>query len=147
MVQAKMRPLSEKMRLKAEEKLLILNSPEGWAWQGNNFVTQHAKAAEKYDQVLYFVVERSRLESDFKNLKRLIGPKGKIWIAWPKAKKLGTDLNLDEVVKVIYPLGMVESINLAIDETWTALKFTWPKAGKAYRDNHAILVRDPDGSR
>ena len=66
----------------------------------------------------------SDIEERIEDLKRKIGPSGKIWIAWSKSGKLGSKLNLDTGAKIVYPRGLVESMNLAIDETWTVLKFT-----------------------
>lgn len=91
------------------------------------------------DHVVFFVRAQSQLDRRFPQLKRLLTDKGKLWIAWPKAGKLGTDLNIREVIRIGYDHGMVESVNLRIDETWTALKFTHPKPGKTYNNSYGRL--------
>src|SRR3712207_8705935 len=55
------------------------------------------------------------------------------WVSWPKNKKLGTDLALPKVIEIGYNHGLVESKTLSVDATWSAMKFTHPKKGKADR--------------
>jgi hypothetical protein len=45
------------------------------------------------------------------------------WIGYPKGGKLGTDLNRDLLVKVVYGLGVQPVRQVSIDETWSALRF------------------------
>lgn len=35
---------------------------------------------------------------------------------------------------------MVESINLNVNNIWTALKFTYPKLNKEYKNSYAKLI-------
>jgi len=62
-----------------------------------------------------------------------------LWVSWPKARKLGTDLSLPTVIKLGYSNGLVESTCLSVDDTWSALKFTHPKKGKNYHNSHGAL--------
>lgn len=66
---------------------------------------------------------------------------GKLWIAWPKGGRLGTDLDMKQVIRIGYNHGLVESTQLRIDDTWTALKFTWPKPNKTYNNSYGKLKR------
>lgn len=138
-----MKSLAEKMQVKPGDKVLVLNPPEGWTWRFGPADDQ-AEPGRLYDHILSFVRQEGEIRAGLPAWKASIGAGGKLWVAWPKAKKLGSDLKLDAVVKAVYPQGLVESVNLAVDETWTALKFTWPKPGKVYRDHHAVLIRDPN---
>jgi hypothetical protein len=45
------------------------------------------------------------------------------WIAYPKAGKLGTDLNRDVLARELAPAGVQPVRQVAIDETWSALRF------------------------
>jgi hypothetical protein len=45
------------------------------------------------------------------------------WIAYPKAGKLGTDLNRDILVAALAAEGIQPVRQVAIDETWSALRF------------------------
>lgn len=62
-----------------------------------------------------------------------------LWVSWPKNMKLGTDLTLPKVIEIGYGYGLVESKCLSVDATWSALKFTHPKEGKAYNDSYGRL--------
>ena len=45
------------------------------------------------------------------------------WIAYPKAGKLGTDLNRDILAALVTERGVRPVRQVAIDETWSALRF------------------------
>lgn len=45
------------------------------------------------------------------------------WIAYPKAGKLGTDLNRDSLAKSLAGDGVQPVRQVAIDEVWSALRF------------------------
>jgi hypothetical protein len=45
------------------------------------------------------------------------------WIAYPKAGKLGTDLNRDILAAALAGAGVQPVRQVAIDETWSALRF------------------------
>ena len=45
------------------------------------------------------------------------------WIAYPKAGKLGTDLNRDTLAAALAGEGIQPVRQVAIDETWSALRF------------------------
>ena len=45
------------------------------------------------------------------------------WIAYPKAGKLGTDLNRDILAALLTAEGIQPVRHVAVDETWSALRF------------------------
>lgn len=99
-----------------------------------------------FDYIHIFVKRRAELEEMFPELKSHLAPKGKLWVSWPKNGGLGTDLRLTTgVIPVGYYNGLVESVCLSIDETWSGLRFTRPVPGKKYHNSHATLRLD-DGS-
>ena len=56
-----------------------------------------------------------------------------------QGRKLGSDLTLPTVIEIGYDFGLVESTCLRIDDTWTGLRFTHPKAGKVYANSYGTL--------
>jgi hypothetical protein len=48
---------------------------------------------------------------------------GLAWIAYPKAGQLGTDLNRDILWKHLLASGVQGVRQIALDETWSALRF------------------------
>jgi hypothetical protein len=55
---------------------------------------------------------------------------------------LGSDLALPTVIGIGYRHGLVESTCLRIDDTWSGLKFTFPKPGKTYANSYGTLPSD-----
>jgi hypothetical protein len=46
-----------------------------------------------------------------------------VWLGYPKARKLGTDLNGDSLWELLAGNGIRPVRQIAIDETWSALRF------------------------
>lgn len=93
----------------------------------------------EFDYLHLFTTSRASLEGAFPTFKRHVKATGMLWVSWPKARKLGTDLSLPTVIKLGYSNGLVESTCLSVDNTWSALKFTHPKKGKNYHNSHGAL--------
>jgi phage-related baseplate assembly protein len=45
------------------------------------------------------------------------------WIAYPKARQLGTDLNRDRLAAALVSRGVQPVRQVSIDDTWSALRF------------------------
>jgi hypothetical protein len=101
-----------------------------------------SELAGEFGYLHLFAKSQRELEEAFCRLKPRLVPRGALWVSWPKGGQLGTDLNLHEVIRIGYACGLVESICLSIDLTWSALRFTHPKPGKTYNNSHAELVLD-----
>ena len=86
-----------------------------------------------------FAVSQSVMDDAFPRLKTHLRPAGMLWVSWPKGGQLDTDLTLPNVIRIGYSHGLVESTTLSVDETWSAIKFTRPKAGKVYQNSYGQL--------
>ena len=93
----------------------------------------------EFDYLHLFTISRASLEEVFPSLKRHVKATGMLWVSWPKARTLGTDLSLPIVIRLGYSNGLVDSTCLSVDDTWSALKFTHPKKGKTYHNSHGAL--------
>lgn len=93
----------------------------------------------QFDYLHLFTTSQARVGDSFPTLKGHLTAAGMLWVSWPKAKQLGTDLSLPTVIRIGYSHGMVESTCLSVDDTWSALKFTHPKPGKTYNNSHGNL--------
>ena len=85
----------------------------------------HTRAAgSSYDVVLAFCPDQRRLLQRFERLAPRLTTAGALWIAWPK-KASGIATNLDENVvrEVGLGQGLVDVKVIAIDPTWSGLKF------------------------
>jgi len=86
-----------------------------------------------------FAKSQAEMDSVFPNLKTHLQERGMLWVSWPKGGKLGADLTLPHVIRIGYGHGMVESTTISLDETWSAIKFTYPKPGKIYNNSYGAL--------
>lgn len=93
----------------------------------------------EFDYLHLFTTSQAELNKTFPRLMRHLKHTGMLWVSWPKARQLDTDLSLPDVIRIGYNHGLVESTALAVDATWSGLKFTRPKPGKAYRNSYGRL--------
>lgn len=94
---------------------------------------------DDFDYIHLFVKNQSELKEKFPLLKARLKPTGMMWVSWPKGGKLGTDLNIKNIIHIGYGFGLVESTCLSINTTWSGLKFTYPKKGKVYNNSYGKL--------
>ncbi|MDQ1531909.1 MAG: hypothetical protein QOE37_2014 [Microbacteriaceae bacterium] len=111
-----------KLQVKPGTAVAVLNAPPGLELAGVERGDADAPA------VLEFVTMRAELEQ--------AGPAVEAaredrlaWIAYPKAGRLGTDLNRDRLAEAAGVHGIRPVRQVSLDETWSALRFrpgSWP---------------------
>ena len=79
-------------------------------------------AHEAADAVLLFVRMRADLD-DAEALLAAARADRLAWVAYPKAGRLGTDLNRDRLAEALTALGLRPVRQVALDDTWSALRF------------------------
>jgi hypothetical protein len=132
--------VSEKMGIKKDSRAIFINAPEDAVTAIEAPVLDsNARLSGKFDYIHLFATKQTQLHKKFSTLKKHLSPTGMLWISWPKAKKLDTDLTLTTVIKIGYDYGLVESKSLSVNATWSALKFTHPKNGKIYNNSYGKL--------
>ncbi|UYQ91966.1 hypothetical protein MKQ68_17920 [Chitinophaga horti] len=133
----KTKTIAEKMRLSASAKGVVINfTPETLPDMQLPSHFYQDKLSGKFDYIHFFVIDKQQLEKQFKTLISHLNEKGTLWVSWPKGRKLGTDLDIKEVIRIGYNFKMVESVCMRIDDVWSALKFTFPKPGKEYHNSY-----------
>ena len=98
----------------------------------------HSLSGE-FDYIHSFCITQAEMRDRFPKLKRHLRATGMLWLSWPKARQLGSDLGLPKVIEIGYSNGLVESTALRVDDTWSAIKFTHPKPGKVYHNTYGTL--------
>jgi hypothetical protein len=78
---------------------------------------------DQADDVLVFVKDRAGLAAEASAALDAARSDRIAWIAYPKAGKLGTDLNRDILWDLLKGKGVKPVRQVAIDETWSALRF------------------------
>ncbi len=74
------------------------------------------------DVVLVFARDRAALEAQLPVLAGVAGRSGTPWLAYPKARQLGTDLNRDIIRELVPAAGLDPVRQVSLDETWSALR-------------------------
>jgi hypothetical protein len=121
------RPLAQKLGIKAESTLVLIDAPEKTERTLEPLpgdVTLRRGNRGRRDMTIWFVTSRRELESRFGAVARAVA-EGTLWIAWPKGSSgVETDMREDDVRDVAPPAGLVDSKVCAIDETWSGLRLT-----------------------
>ena len=75
------------------------------------------------DTVIVFVKNRAQLDERAKPLLNAATRDALSWLAYPKAGQLDTDLDRDSLWELLGARGIRPVRQIAIDDTWTALRF------------------------
>lgn len=97
----------------------------------------------KFDYIHLFVQSQADFHRHFPKLKNYLQASGMLWVSWPKAGLQNTDLTIKTIIKIGYDYGLVESKTISINTVWSAIKFTWPKAGITYKNSYGKLEQKP----
>lgn len=136
------KPLHLKMGAKAATRALLRAAPpeiKAALRPGGMRMARHLSGT--FDFMVDFVTAAEDLPRSFKMLKPHLAPGGQLWIAWPKAKVSDAGPRMKEVIRVGYDHGLVESQCISLNDDWSALKFTFPKPGKIYRNSYGKLPK------
>ena len=110
-----------KLQLKPGRALAVLGAPPGFdppRPEGGTLVDEPGDA----DAVLAFAPTHQALDELSPTLQEAARAEHLTWIAYPKANKLGTDLNRDIVREALAPAGLDTVRQVALDDTWSALR-------------------------
>ena len=128
-------PLAKKLRLTEGVSVLVLNAPQGYAAllrPGPADLQSEQQAGRAYDVVLLFVKSVEELRERGGAAIRAGRQGGLLWIAYPKGGQAvgATDLpatpwwvQRDVLGEVTGEKGYKPVAFVAVDETWTALRF------------------------
>lgn len=121
------RSLIEKLGIKAEYSIALLNYPEHYPQLLGSLpegISVQDLGKDALDFIQFFTRQKKDLELMFPRLTSYLKETGMIWICWPKgSSKLETDLNENIVRDLGLAIGLVDVKVAAIDEDWSALKF------------------------
>lgn len=106
-----------KLQLKPGQELECLHRPSSVELG----VEPHASGGAE-PALLAFVVDRAALEACRKRVVASASKDRLTWVAYPKAGQLGTDLNRDSLASFVTANGVRPVRQIAIDETWSALR-------------------------
>lgn len=108
--------LSKKLQVPGGTSLFLVGAPEG-------FDPGVQTSKETGAAVLAFVVSSGTIQVEAGPAVDAAREDRLSWIAYPKAGRLGTDLNRDSLAKALKPHGIEPVRIVSIDETWSAMRF------------------------
>jgi hypothetical protein len=119
-------PLHRKLGIKPESRVLLAAAPPGFELDHvpAGAVVHTRAAGSAYDVVIAFCPDQARLRSRVASLAPRITTAGALWLAWPKrASSVPSDLDENVVRDAGIGAGLVDVKVVAVDATWSALKF------------------------
>ena len=118
--------LAKKLNIKRGMTVRVIGQPAGLELPGLSVVD--APAA---DALLVFVKDIADAEASAPAVVEATAAGRITWMAYPKARQLGTDLNRDILYERMKPRGVAGIRQVAVDATWSAMRFKHaPLAGK-----------------
>ena len=117
--------LSAKLQLKPGQRLLLQNAPRAMRSLVSELLpgVTISRSAEA-EAVLLFVNDLKEAETLAPAALKSVGEQGLVWIAYPKGtSSMKTDVNRDNLRSALEPLGWDTVRIVAVDETWSALRF------------------------
>ncbi len=110
--------LAKKLLLKAGTSFFVVSPPREHAglFEGGG----KRKGA---GLVLVYATTKVEVEERLAKLTKVLGADSRLWVAYPKAKRLGTDLNRDVLGGLLREHGFQAVRMVSIDETWSAMWF------------------------
>ena len=120
-------PLAQKLDLPNVTSLAVLHAPVVY----NKLLPGIAADRELTDHTMYdwihaFYDSHVQLEAECDLLKAHLMTDGQLWISWPKkASGVPSDLTDNVVRNLGLATGLVDVKVVAIDDTWSAIKFVY----------------------
>ena len=120
--------ISDKLKIKAGSTLLTLNAPADFK-KGLQILPAAVKitdSGKEYNQVHWFVFNRSQMEKEMSRVMKLLKPEVIVWVYYPKgSSKLQTDLTRDKGWDCLLAEGdKLTWISLvSFDDTWSVFGF------------------------
>jgi hypothetical protein len=122
-----MASLPAKLQIKAGHRVRLVAAPSGAAGLLSPLpedVALTLRGAGPFDVVVFFAKDRAALDRGIEGAIAVTRQGGVLWVAYPKkGSALEADLSRDAVWRALKPTGWAPVAQVAIDETWSALRF------------------------
>jgi hypothetical protein len=119
--------LAQKLQMKTGQRLRVLNAPQGYPdllAKELPEITVATTRSGSTDAVLLFVNSLAEVERLAPTAIAAIKSTGLLWMAYPKGTSMvKTDVNRDRLWAAIKPLGWLAIRQVALDDTWSAMRF------------------------
>ncbi len=126
---ARMSNVASKLRIQPGSTVALLGTPTDLAIELPKGVKLAASGAA--DVVVLFAAKSK--DAKLAGATKRVGDGGILWVAYPKAGQLGTDLNRDKLAELTSKTGWVAVAQVALDDVWSALRIKHDPALKKAR--------------
>lgn len=110
-------PLEKKLQLKPGMRLRLLGAPKG-------FAPPPGGDGSGGEALLIFVTRKDKALSETGKVLGRVAQGLMLWVAYPKGGSgVATDLSRDILWRSLAPTGLGPVRQIALDETWTAMRF------------------------
>lgn len=120
-----MTPTLKKLRYQPGMRVAVVSAPSDFEAELGKAkdLTRVSGLAGPVDLVQAFYTRKADFDRDAKKLAGALGPKGILWVCYPKGKALDTDLNRD----ILHAAGAKHRLDgvslVSVDDVWSALRF------------------------
>jgi hypothetical protein len=119
-------PIFKKLQLKPNTTLCVVDAPSTYQSvlkSAPKDLQVSTALRGQFDAVHLFATNLKGVLAKAPKLKAAVKEGGMVWISYPKGKSLDTDLNRDVLREELATLGLEAVRQIAIDDTWSALRF------------------------
>jgi hypothetical protein len=116
------KPILEKLRYKPGQRAIVLHAPDSYTPTVASLALE-PKLEGQFDFVHVFVTKRDDVQREAPGWRAALKPSGVLWSSYPKGKAVPTDLNRDSLYQTALAAGLQAVSQVAIDDTWSALRF------------------------
>lgn len=121
------KPLATKLLLKPGQRVAVVNAPEGYV-EGMGPLPGGVQISESlqgtYDVVQIFLRDKAAVDRHAPAAIAATNPGGVLWLSYPKKTgAIKTDITRDHGWETVYAAGWRPVTQIALDETWSALRF------------------------
>ena len=137
------RSVAQKLLIREGQRVALVDPPAGGAPLGAlpAGVTIEAAVDPATDVAVVFVRDRTALEAAWPAVAASVGPATVLWICYPKrGHGVATDLTRDHGWGSVHAAGYDPVTQVAIDETWSALRWRRDPALRAAREARGARV-------
>jgi len=119
----------DKLNLKEQKQILVLNSPESFEPELKSLrgiaIQRDLKNAGEVEFALAFVTKQQQVDTLGKAIAKKAQGDAVVWFAYPKgsSKKYKSEINRDAGWQVLGDAGFEPVRMVAIDEDWSAVRF------------------------
>jgi hypothetical protein len=118
--------VAQKLFIRPNYTVLLVNAPTGYKDtlgglpKGAKVVT---KSSQPVEFIQVFAATKAEMTKLVRNVKPLLKEDGLLWLTYPKAGQMDTDLKREVVWECGQTVGMHPVSQIAVDDVWSALRF------------------------